>query len=74
MAVVIDYLRNSSLRKKLFPAIVLNIALAELFGNVGSAMGFPDNGAAICWAQGIITGSDSHAMCSFAYLSNNPSI
>ena len=57
LAVVVDYLRHSSLRKKLFPVIVLNIALAELFGNIGSAMGFPENGTDICWAQGIITGT-----------------
>lgn len=56
LAVVIDFFRNSSLRKKLFPAIVLNIALAELFANIGSAMGFPKNGTDICWAQGVMTG------------------
>ena len=52
IAVIISFLRNyEKFKIKVFPVFVVNMSFAEIFGNIGSALGEPSNGSILCWIQ-----------------------
>jgi hypothetical protein len=43
--------------------IILNISISDFFMNVASSVGFPDDGTALCWIQGLT--ENYFALCSW---------
>ena len=53
----------SEMKKKMFMKFIYYIAWSDFLMNVASVFGFPRDGSALCWAQGII--QNYFALCSF---------
>ncbi len=53
MFVMLTYFMFPEMRRKLFMKLIFHMSLADFGMNVVSAFGFPPNGSALCWIQGI---------------------
>jgi hypothetical protein len=51
--VICSFLMFQDLQGKTFLKVIRNIATAEFFMNSVSLLGFPKNGSALCWIQGL---------------------